>query len=324
VEDLSKYCKRKYTIGYWKAFMLQWLPEKTFSDAHTPASQRWQMLLLGVMGFMGVLGFAWSFAWALAILCLVLFFGTCAPFLVQLRRRDPQVLLVAPLMLLCRAVALGAGLVIESLFPPKKQHGSYGGLSMFERSAKRFMDIVGASLGLVLSAPLIALAAVAIKLDSPGPVFFVQERAAENGKPFRMIKLRTMVSGAERPSVSASEVCRGKPVNDPRITRVGRILRRWSLDELPQFWNVLRGEMSLVGPRPEETQVVACYSDWQRQRLLMKPGMTGPMQVSGRGNLDLDTRVTVELDYIEQYSLLKDIAILMRTVKAVITGVGAY
>ena len=195
---------------------------------------------------------------------------------------------------------------------------------MFERVAKRIMDVLGASIGLILSAPLIALAAVAIKLDSPGPVFFIQERAAENGKPFRMIKLRTMICGAERPAFDATEVCRGKPINDPRITRVGRVLRRWSLDELPQFWNVFRGEMSLVGPRPEETQVVACYSDWQRQRLLMKPGMTGPMQVSGRGNLDLDTRVTVELDYIERYSLLKDITILMRTIKAVITGVGAY
>jgi lipopolysaccharide/colanic/teichoic acid biosynthesis glycosyltransferase/glycosyltransferase involved in cell wall biosynthesis len=323
-QSLGEYWKRKYGIGYWKSFMLRWLPEKTLSDAHTPASQRWQILLLGMLGFMSGLGFAWPYAWALAVCCLVLFFATSAPFLGRVRRRDPHVLIVAPLMLLCRSVALGIGLATEPLFPPKGKPGSYGGLSMFERVTKRIMDVTGAAVGLVLSAPVIALAAVAIKLDSPGPVFFIQERAAENGKPFRMIKLRTMVCGAQRPLLEAFASCRGKPVNDPRITRVGRILRRWSLDELPQFCNVLRGEMSLVGPRPEETQVVACYSDWQRQRLLMKPGMTGPMQVSGRGNLDLDTRVMVELDYIEQYSLLKDIAILMRTVKAVITGVGAY
>jgi lipopolysaccharide/colanic/teichoic acid biosynthesis glycosyltransferase len=112
--------------------------------------------------------------------------------------------------------------------------------------------------------------------------------------------------------------------DDPRITRVGRFLRRTSLDELPQLWNVLKGEMSLVGPRPEETPVVRLYDDWHRQRLAVKPGITGPMQINGRGNLSLDERVRLELNYIQHYSLWKDISILARTAVAVTSGRGAY
>jgi lipopolysaccharide/colanic/teichoic acid biosynthesis glycosyltransferase len=167
--------------------------------------------------------------------------------------------------------------------------------------------------------------ALAIKLDSPGPVFFSQERAGENGSPFQIIKLRTMLNEAEslRPSDSESPPIL-KLHDDPRITRVGRLLRRTSLDESPQFWNVLKGEMSLVGPRPEETPIVRSYSDWHRQRLAVKPGITGPMQVNGRGDLDLDERVRLELEYIRNYSLWKDIVILVHTVAAVISGRGAY
>ena len=114
-----------------------------------------------------------------------------------------------------------------------------------------------------------------------------------------------------------------KAAHDPRLTRVGKFLRRWSLDELPQFWNVLKGEMSLVGPRPEETRFVANYNDWQRRRLSVKPGITGPMQVSGRADLPLDTRVDLELQYIENYSLARDLTLLLRTIPAVIRGTGA-
>ncbi|RLC77247.1 MAG: undecaprenyl-phosphate glucose phosphotransferase, partial [Chloroflexi bacterium] len=115
-----------------------------------------------------------------------------------------------------------------------------------------------------------------------------------------------------------------KRPNDPRVARVGRFLRRWSLDELLQVWNVLKGEMSLVGPRPEEVRIVRLYNDWHRRRLAVKPGITGPMQVSGRGDLPLDERVRLELDYIENYSLWKDMIILLRTIPAVISGRGAY
>ena len=116
----------------------------------------------------------------------------------------------------------------------------------------------------------------------------------------------------------------GKLPGDPRVTRVGWFLRRASLDELPQLWNVLKGEMSLVGPRPEELGVVQRYNDWHRQRLAVKPGLTGPMQVGGRADLSLDERVRLELDYIEDYSLWRDLSILARTLVAVVTGQGAY
>ncbi len=115
-----------------------------------------------------------------------------------------------------------------------------------------------------------------------------------------------------------------KRSTDPRVTRVGRFLRRWSFDEIPQFWNVLRGEMSLVGPRPEETWVVLQYNDQQRQRLAVKPGLTGPMQVGGRGELDMNERLALELVYIKDYSIWKDLTIIIRTIPAMISGKGAF
>jgi lipopolysaccharide/colanic/teichoic acid biosynthesis glycosyltransferase len=129
-----------------------------------------------------------------------------------------------------------------------------------------------------------------------------------------------MVAGADqlpRPPV-------GKCAGDPRVTRAGRFIRRWSLDELPQFWNVLTGDMSLVGPRPEEVSVVARYSDWHRSRLAVRPGLTGPMQINGRAELSLDERVRLELEYIAHYSLWQDMVILARTLPAILSGWGAY
>jgi lipopolysaccharide/colanic/teichoic acid biosynthesis glycosyltransferase len=200
---------------------------------------------------------------------------------------------------------------------------------MTSRAIKRLVDVVGGAVGMLLSIPFILLAAVLIKLEDGGPVFFVQERAGENGKPFRLVKLRSMVVGAEDRvgSMLKDNSLHGpafKFPNDPRVTRIGRILRRWSLDEIPQFWNVFVGEMSLVGPRPEETWVVAQYDDEQRQRLAVKPGMTGPMQVSGRGELDMGDRLALELDYIKGYSLIRDLGYLLRTLPAVVRGRGAF
>ncbi len=185
------------------------------------------------------------------------------------------------------------------------------------------MDIAGAAAALVVCAPLLAGLVVLVKLDSPGPAFFVQERVGENGRRFRMLKLRSMVAGADQLPAAATGPAPKSPA-DPRVTRLGRWLRRWSLDELPQFWNVLTGDMSLVGPRPEETRVVAEYSDWHRARLAVRPGLTGPMQINGRGELALDERVRLELDYIEHFSLVKDCAILLKTIPAVIRGTGAF
>ena len=143
-----------------------------------------------------------------------------------------------------------------------------------------------------------------------------------------MIKLRTMVRDAEQSleDVLSRNVLQGpafKIPDDPRVTRVGRVLRRWSIDELPQLWNVLKGDMSLVGPRPEEAWVVEKYEARHRRRLAVPPGLTGPMQVSGRGLISLDERLRLELEYIENYSLRKDLAILLRTIPAVLMGEGA-
>jgi lipopolysaccharide/colanic/teichoic acid biosynthesis glycosyltransferase len=194
---------------------------------------------------------------------------------------------------------------------------------------KRLIDLVGALVGLIVTVPLMVLIAIAIRLDSTGPIFFVQTRAGQGGKPFRMYKFRSMIVDAETRLNEVIAANRLPPPvfkipADPRVTRVSRILRRFSLDELPQFVNVLKGEMSLVGPRPEEMRIVALYADWHRKRLAVKPGITGPMQTFGRGALSLDERVRLELKYIENYSVWQDFYFLLKTIPAVLGGRGAF
>jgi exopolysaccharide biosynthesis polyprenyl glycosylphosphotransferase len=194
---------------------------------------------------------------------------------------------------------------------------------------KRAFDLAFASVGLLVLAPLFPIVVALIKLDSPGSAIFVQLRAGRLGVPFRMYKLRTMKAGAEEEldalvSLDALAEPMFKLRADPRVTRVGRFLRRFSLDELPQLVNVLRGEMSIVGPRPEEVQVVQRYRPEHRFRLDVKPGMTGPMQVYGRGDLTFSERLAVELDYVENPSLGRDLRILLQTVPAALRGGGAY
>lgn len=202
----------------------------------------------------------------------------------------------------------------------------------FDRGAllvKRVMDVVGAVVGLTLGAPLFALIALAIRIDSPGPVIFRQARVGIGGKLFEMYKFRSMREGAE----AEIEQLRGRneadgPIfkirDDPRRTRVGRLLRRTSLDELPQLWNVLRGEMSLVGPRPPTPTEVDGYMDWHRKRLEVSPGLTGLWQVSGRSLLSFDEMVLLDIYYIEHWSLWLDFKILLRTIPQVLFGNGAY
>jgi lipopolysaccharide/colanic/teichoic acid biosynthesis glycosyltransferase len=194
---------------------------------------------------------------------------------------------------------------------------------------KRMMDAVVAALMLVVLAPVALAIAVAIKLDSRGPVVFRQTRVGRDGELFTMLKFRTMVADAatrigDVVDTAALEQPSFKIPDDPRHTRVGGRLRRTSLDEIPQLWNVLKGEMSLVGPRPEEAAVVKLYSERQRVRLAVKPGITGPMQVYGRGDLDFEERLALERDYIDSLSIAQDIAILLRTPRAVLGGDGAY
>ncbi|HEX8083908.1 MAG TPA: sugar transferase [Solirubrobacteraceae bacterium] len=194
---------------------------------------------------------------------------------------------------------------------------------------KRCFDVIVAAVTLVLTSPLFIVAAIAIRLDSRGGIFFVQRRAGLNGEPFGMIKFRTMVDDADErlDDVVQLESLREpmfKLRHDPRTTRVGRILRRWSLDELPQLINVLKGDMSLVGPRPEDLRLVERYAPEHRFRLEAMPGMTGPMQVFGRGDLTFDERLAIEREYIENLSLGRDVQILLHTVPTVLSGRGAF
>ena len=192
---------------------------------------------------------------------------------------------------------------------------------------KRALDlIVGVPLALI-AAPLFPVIALAVWLEDRGPVFFAQQRAGLHGAPFRLLKFRTMHVGADR---SLEDLLDELPEPmfkfryDPRVTRVGRVLRRLSLDELPQIWNLIRGDMSLVGPRPEQLELVERYSPEHRFRLDVKPGLTGPMQVHGRGELTFDERLAVELDYVENISIGRDLRILALTPISVITGIGAF
>jgi lipopolysaccharide/colanic/teichoic acid biosynthesis glycosyltransferase len=172
------------------------------------------------------------------------------------------------------------------------------------------------------------LIALAIRLDSPGPIIFRQQRVGENGRLFWMYKFRTMLSEADMrdPDVALDEAGRAvyKSPDDARVTRVGRFLRRTSLDELPQFFNVMKGEMSLVGPRPELQFIVERYEPWQRQRLAMPPGITGWWQVNGRSDLPMHLNTQLDLYYVRNYSLWLDVKILWKTVGAVLQGRGAY
>ncbi|HET9198014.1 MAG TPA: exopolysaccharide biosynthesis polyprenyl glycosylphosphotransferase [Solirubrobacterales bacterium] len=194
---------------------------------------------------------------------------------------------------------------------------------------KRAMDVAVSALLLVLLSPLLIGIAIWILLDDGGPVLFRQRRAGKDGVPFTMVKFRTMVNDAEQRlpelvDIENLEQPAFKIPDDPRVTRSGRWLRRTSVDELPQLLNVLRGQMSLVGPRPEEESVVALYDERQRSRLAIKPGMTGPMQVYGRSDLTFEERLAMERDYLDNLSLLTDLEILLRTPRAMVRGEGAY
>jgi exopolysaccharide biosynthesis polyprenyl glycosylphosphotransferase len=202
-------------------------------------------------------------------------------------------------------------------------------ISRMSLALKRGLDVVLAVVALVFALPVLVLVAVAIALDSRGPVLFRQTRAGERGRPFQMLKFRTMVRDAEAmlPELVPFETLRApmfKLKADPRVTRVGRLLRRTSIDELPQLINVLRGEMSIVGPRPEQLDLVERYAPEHQFRLQVKPGITGPMQVYGRGELTFDERLAVEREYVENLSLARDIRIVLMTVPAVLGKRGAY
>jgi lipopolysaccharide/colanic/teichoic acid biosynthesis glycosyltransferase len=183
----------------------------------------------------------------------------------------------------------------------------------------RLLDLVVAGIGSVVSAPLVAVLALAVRLETPGDPIYRQVRIGLDGQPFEIYKLRTMVSGAEFTGAGLA-IAEG----DARITRVGRFLRRTSLDELPNLWNVLRGEMSIVGPRPTVSSQVQRYTPRQRGRLAVRPGLTGWAQVNGRASLPWPERIELDLWYVEHRSFALDLRILARTVSMVLRGSGVY
>ncbi len=334
---LGQYMRRKFRIGMWKVRVTRQHPTQVVQDSHTPGALKAQLLIaaasLGLLAVAAIASLAlhspWWPGWIAFVAALTLFDVTALPFYAKIVRKDPAVLLPGLAIMWARALALGFGFAAGLARFPRESDEPRPPLTVAQRAAKRLLDLVLATLTLAAMAlPMLVIAAW-IKLDSPGPVLFRQVRVGQKGQSFRILKFRTMTTDAEQAlsgliNLDDLPAPAFKIPNDPRVTRAGRSLRRWSLDELPQLFNVLRGEMSLVGPRPEEAALVARYTDDQRRRLAVKPGMTGPMQVSGRGDLPFDERLALELGYIEHYSLRKDLAILLRTIPAVIGGRGAY
>jgi exopolysaccharide biosynthesis polyprenyl glycosylphosphotransferase len=215
----------------------------------------------------------------------------------------------------------GQGTPLFELRPPV--------LTGWDWAVKRSFDVVTSVLVLVLGLPLWALIALAVKLSSRGPVFYVDRRIGVGEREFPMLKFRTMVSGAAdlQPGLEEQNEASGalfKMRDDPRVTRVGRILRRLSLDEIPQIVNVLRGEMSLVGPRPLPLRDYRLLEDWHRARYAVLPGMTGLWQISGRSGLTFDDLVRLDFTYLENWSIWLDITIIAKTIPAVLTRRGAY
>jgi len=191
-------------------------------------------------------------------------------------------------------------------------------MSAVSDGVRRALDVAVSGTLLLATAPALGLLALAVRATSPGPALFRQERVGRDGRPFRLLKLRTMV--ADAPARGGALTSPG----DPRVTRLGAMLRRWKLDELPQLVNVLRGEMSLVGPRPLPLRDHAMLSDWHKARYHVLPGMTGLWQISGRSGLEFDDLVRLDFTYIENWSIWSDVTIIARTIPAVLSGRGAY
>jgi exopolysaccharide biosynthesis polyprenyl glycosylphosphotransferase len=205
----------------------------------------------------------------------------------------------------------------------------FGREGLYERHGKRLFDIVLAALLLIALAPVLLVVMIAIKLDSRGPVLYRSTRCGQGGKPFTFYKLRSMHNGshASRSQLMHLNEMDGpvfKLANDPRITRVGRILRRTSIDEVPQLWNVLRGDMSLIGPRPPIPEEVVQYTTYEMRRLSVKPGLTCLWQVKGRSTLGFDEWMRLDIEYIRHRSFALDLKILLLTVPAVLSCRGAY
>jgi len=199
--------------------------------------------------------------------------------------------------------------------------------SLYVRLLKRPLDAIVASILLVMLSPVFLAAAVLVLRDSPGPIIFRQRRIGRHGESFVLYKFRTMSWNPDREFEFVRDVdgtLRHKVRNDSRVTRVGRTLRRCSIDELPQLWNIVKGDMSLIGPRPELPQIVERYSSWQHDRHLLRPGLTGWWQVSGRSDRPMHEHTELDIHYVENASFAMDVKIAFRTIRVVLRGLGAF
>jgi len=202
-------------------------------------------------------------------------------------------------------------------------------ISLFQKFIKRIFDVIFSLIVILIISPLLAIISVLIYLFDGRPIIYSQSRIGKNGKPFKFLKFRSMVNDAEKllgdvPNMHSGNHVLFKSTHDPRVTKLGRILRRYSLDELPQFFNVLNNSMSIVGPRPALPREVSIYDSTYERRLIAKPGITGPWQISGRSDLDLQTSVSLDLNYLINWSFTKDLWIIFSTVGAILKGRGAY
>lgn len=325
---LADYLDGKFKAGYWNAQVVRRFPNHGVQDSHTPQLLKVQIALVGLLLLLlGTVPLAPQLQ-MVVYLASAGFLLASVPFVAHAWRTDRSTALIAPVMLFLRGLALGGGYAVGLLLPKPNIVGQEATIGGIHYLLKRTMDILGGLVGCAICLLLLPFMAVAIKRDSAGPIFFRQERIGRGGRPFTMIKFRSMVANAEAQLDELVDIdTLAEPMfklkHDPRVTDFGRIMRRWSLDELPQFWNVLTGEMSLIGPRPEESRLVAKYSAFHRRRLAVKPGLSGPMQVSGRGDLSLDERVHLEIDYIEHYSIWRDVKLILATFPAIFSGDGA-
>jgi lipopolysaccharide/colanic/teichoic acid biosynthesis glycosyltransferase len=227
------------------------------------------------------------------------------------------------------AAVAGSGISLARTLVPAVTDARRREASFYLRSGKRVLDVVGAAVGLVLAIPVMIAIAIAIKIESRGPVFYRSTRIGRGGRPFTFLKFRSMVDGADRHRQHLTHLneCDGpvfKISRDPRVTGIGRFLRVTSMDEIPQFLNVLRGEMSLVGPRPPLPEEVTQYEPWQMRRLEVRPGLTCLWQISGRSRIGFREWMRLDLEYIKHQSFWLDLRILLRTIPAVMSRDGAY
>ena len=205
---------------------------------------------------------------------------------------------------------------------PRK--GTRSGMRTIELKVKRVFDVMASFAALLILSPFLLFTAVLIRVTSPGPAIFRHERLGKDGVAFTVFKFRTMYQGSTAVTKRTADGATIVHKQDPRVTPIGSILRKWSIDELPQLWNVLRGEMSLVGPRPDETLAMALYTPRERVKLGLKPGLTGLATVNGRNSVPWRTRIEWDVRYVKEFSLKLDLLILLRTVKVVVKREGIY